>query len=221
MKDSLRLKITDNLDKWLDLLKLRISQLDKLFKSSEYIAIYGSGVSSRNIYLIRSIQNFHRINFFLSKKIALDPENSQMYLCQLRTVADILSRIIYLLSLECDEASRVSICEDSLSLKKVADDIHLSHYQELIEGNFLFDEISDSPSAVNFSKKGLQKIEKKQGFKLLFPEFENRLNEEYLNSKTFNISKEFEVNLSNSLLHAHRSFSHHVHGQHFFCESTR
>jgi len=219
VEKNLRDEVYEELVSLLSLLGNRISDAEVLFRNEKFDdPVQAAAFLNRNLYLVRSFQNFHRIASFLAEKISNDSNNSQMYLCQLRTLADILSRIIFTLSIDPISAARIVTCEDSISAKKIDQSMHLLHYSSFIDNNPIFTSIPNFPSAEEISRKGLEKLQKAEGIHLTMPNFEERVDTEFIKSATFDVLQQFKVSLAEALKQAHISFSQHVHGNHYFKE---
>lgn len=217
MDESLKIKVVSEINAWIELLTTRITEIDNKFKAAKYDnKLVGASIKVRNIFLQRSLNNYLRVANFLVDKIENDADNSQMYLCQLRTLADILSQILFILSLDILDAARVIICTDLVNLKKFEDsNLVEQYYESAIPSNPIFSGIEGFPDVDSVSNSVFKTLQKKVRIKLLFPDFENRLDQSYIESKTFTVSEKFKVSLKSSLLSAHRAFSNHVHGNHF------
>ena len=219
MEQSLKEKICNELALWIESLQSRVVSSEEIFRNQnpegdiERIASH-----TRNVFLVRSLKNFIRIATFLNQKIEQDPENSQMYLCQLRTLADILSRVIYVLSKDVIVSARIISCEDLLTVVKTTKQVYEEYYSEVVENNELLSSINNFPLKDEISSTRFKNLQKQEKMTLLFPSFEDRLDENFIRSKTFNISEKFKISLKEGLIRVHTGFSNHVHGNHFFNE---
>ena len=219
MEDSLKDSAKNQIELLLGLLNSKLENCKERFKSEIFSSKFDSEINTIvNVYIIRSLTNISRYALFLVTNVSRKQDESQFYLSQLRTLTEIVVKLIYILSLEVTDSARILICEDLVAMHKIADEnfsdyiAHtLSSYEKLmIELDYLPRTFED------FSKNGLKKIQKTRRISLFYPDFNNLISEDFIKRNTPLLQKYMTGNLREIFEYNWKSASEHVHGNHFF-----